>query len=102
VRYYSRAGEPMTFDEWVEAFESRTLGDNGVAVDELEDGAYISTVWLGLDHSFGGPVPLIFETMVFGGPHDGFCERYATEEQARAGHRRALAAIRQGQDPEEQ
>ena len=54
---------------------------------------WISTVWLGLDHNLwsGGP-PLIYETMVFpGGTYrELYCERYATEEQARAGHERAV------------
>jgi hypothetical protein len=35
-----------------------------VAVDELPDGSRLSTVWLGLDHGYGGR-PLIFETMRF-------------------------------------
>lgn len=92
----------MTFEEWAEAFEARDLAaDNHVADDRVAD-VRVSTVWLGLDHNFlGVGPPLIFETMIFGGPHDGFCERYATEEQAKAGHRRVLAAIRDGRDPEE-
>lgn len=52
----------------------------------------VSTVRLSIDHGHGG-VPLWFETMVFA--HDGTditewgeldCDRYTTEEQARAGH----------------
>lgn len=35
-----------------------------VAWDEFPDGSYLSTVWLGLDHGFGGR-PLFFETMYF-------------------------------------
>lgn len=47
----------------------------------------VSTVWLGVDHSFGEGIPLIFETMVFaeGDSMDLDCRRYATEEQARGG-----------------
>jgi hypothetical protein len=56
-----------------------------VAMTEAE-GVKISTVFLGLDHSFGGSVPILFETMVFGGEHDGYQERYATWEEAEAGH----------------
>ena len=50
-------------------------------------------MWLGLDHSFLGGRPVIFETMVFGGPHDGDCERYCTEAQAREGHERVVAVL---------
>lgn len=48
----------------------------------------VSTVWLGLDHSFGDGPPLIFETMVFaeGSSMDEDCRRYATQAQAQAGH----------------
>ena len=47
----------------------------------------VSTVFLGLDHSLSddGP-PLLFETMVFRGPLDQTCERYATWEDAEQGH----------------
>ena len=44
-------------------------------------------MFLGLDHSFAdvGP-PILFETMVFGGEHDQEMERYATWDEAVAGH----------------
>jgi len=47
----------------------------------------VSTVFLGLDHRFGddGP-PLIFETLVFGGPMDQEMDRYSTWEEAEKGH----------------
>lgn len=51
----------------------------------------ISTVFLGLDHSFGnsGP-PILFETMVFPNHvkhlHETHCQRYATWDEAEAGH----------------
>ena len=39
-----------------------------VARDDLPDGSYLSTVWLGLDHNYGwGGPPMIFETMRFSG-----------------------------------
>jgi hypothetical protein len=45
----------------------------------------VSTVFLGIDHGFGGK-PLWFETMIFGGEHDGFQERYETWAEAELGH----------------
>jgi hypothetical protein len=64
-------------------------------VDRGEDGTgevVVSTVFLGLDHNFSmvGP-PLLFETMVFGGPLNGECRRYATWVEAEAGHREVVA-----------
>lgn len=39
--------------------------DRRVALDEFEDGSRVSTVFLGLDHAFGGGPPLVFESMSF-------------------------------------
>lgn len=47
----------------------------------------ISTVFLGIDHAFGGGVPQLFETMVFSADNESRdCERYATWDEAEAGH----------------
>src|SRR3954469_8347570 len=60
---------------------------------------WVSTVWLGLDHGFGGGPPVIFETMVFkveGAETDWdeeVCERYCTEEEALAGHQRIVDSL---------
>jgi hypothetical protein len=45
-----------------------------VAVDDLDD-CRVSTVFLGLNHTFNGGRPVLFETMIFGGPLDGEMER---------------------------
>lgn len=82
-RYYDRQGNPISMMEWCKKFE-----DNGykrVSFDKLEN-CYVSTVWLGVDHNFLGGNPLIFETLVFGGPLDGEMYRYHTEEEAIKGH----------------
>jgi len=57
-------------------------------------GIRISTVWLGLDHSFGQGPPLIFETMVFGDRMDEEYFRYATEAEAIEGHYRMARRVR--------
>lgn len=74
----------LTWASWFEKAERR------VAEDELPDGVRVSTVFLGLDHGLGGSVEL-FETMVFGGEHDGYQARYVTWDQAESGHREAVA-----------
>lgn len=53
-------------------------------------GILISTVFLGMNHNFGDGCPLWFETMIFGGEHDGYQERYSTWDEAEAGHKSAL------------
>jgi hypothetical protein len=51
---------------------------------------YVSTVFLGLDHSFRSNIPLLWETMVFNGEDDIYQERYSCYEDAVEGHKRAL------------
>jgi hypothetical protein len=51
--------------------------------------AVISTVFLGIDHSYNGGTPVLFETMIFGGEHDLYQERYCTWDEAEEGHRLA-------------
>ena len=54
----------------------------------------VSTVFLGLDHNFlGNGEPQFFETMIFGGKHDEYQERYATWDEAEAGHKRAVELV---------
>jgi hypothetical protein len=75
---------------WAKVFEG---GNRKVAQDRLGD-VVISTVFLGLDHSFGRGPPLLFETMIFGGAHDEYQERCGTWEQAEAMHQKALDLVR--------
>lgn len=86
--HYDRQGRPITLEQWALLFEAGT--DRVVEQTALSNGLWVSTVWLGLDHNYTGVgPPIIFETLVFpteagGAEIDG--HRYATEEQARAGH----------------
>lgn len=82
--------------EWAEFFE-RGLDERRVALDHIEDPAHdavqLSTVFIGVDLSLLGPVPLLFESRVIGGPLDGHTWRYPTWSEAEAGHRRLLNAV---------
>jgi hypothetical protein len=87
--YYklNAAGEPEPVEDvlaWGEWFET---ADRIVARDADEQtGWQVSTVFLGLDHQFGNGPPILWETLVFGGPLDGEMDRYPTREAALAGH----------------
>lgn len=100
VDYYDTQGRPIDdVEQWSELFGARHEGDDRwwrVGNTQINDEVHVSTVWLGLDHSFGDGPPLIFETMVFGGEYDDWTERYSTWEQAEAGHERIVAALRAG------
>jgi hypothetical protein len=61
------------------------------------DQVLLSTVWVGIDRSFSAnphAKPLIFETVVYGGPLDGEVVYYSSEDEARAGHEAMIAAHR--------
>jgi hypothetical protein len=65
--------------------------------------AQVSTVFLGSDHNFGrdGGRPVLWETMIFGGPHDQYQARYASRERAEAGHAAVVQALKSGLAPDE-
>ena len=57
-------------------------------------GVGISTVFLGIDHNFFDGPPTLYQTMIFGGEHDGHQERTATRLEALAAHEEAVAMVR--------
>ena len=63
---------------------------------DVVDGVEISTVFLCMDHRIGEGPPLLYETMIFGGPLDQEQERYSTRAEAEAGHKRWVEAVRKG------
>jgi hypothetical protein len=61
-----------------------------------EHGVTVSTVFLGLNHSRDDNEPILFETMIFGGRHDKYRERYCTYDEAMKGHEVACVLMRIG------
>lgn len=95
-RYALIDGQPVrcdSIDEWARWFET---SDTDRVVEQTHIGdVKVSTVFLGIDHRFlGEGPPILFETMVFGGPLDQEQERYATRDEAVSGHARWVAAMR--------
>jgi len=66
--------------------------DRHVASDKI-DKIRVSTVFLGLDHSFDEGPPQLFETMVFGGPLADEMDRYATWAEAKSGHAKMFERV---------
>ncbi len=91
-------GQPLLLEDgdwlaWAQWFEH---ADRHIGKDELlPTDVWVSTVFLGLDHAFGGGTPILFETMIFGGPLDQEQDRYATREEALIGHAEWLAKAQQ-------
>jgi hypothetical protein len=80
------------------AFMAQGPDSRRVAATDLGEGVSVSTVFLGMDHAWGGGQPLLFETMVFGGPGSDWQWRYHTWDAAQAGHDKVVAALREGVD----
>ena len=94
-------------EEWVKGFK---IDNRRVALTDVGI-VRISTVFLGLDHLFGfdhpfgteghpcqsitgSSVPLLFETMVFGGAHNQEMNRYTTWEEAERDHNAMVQKIK--------
>lgn len=109
-RYYildeSHSTVPSSLHEWATVNEARheqaTQGDDPWRVKRETVGEFdISTVFLGLDHSWGDGPPLLFETMIFGGEHDGYQDRCSTWAEAEAMHAKAVEHVSTQQQPTE-
>lgn len=116
--WYDKTGQPLVthdhdtdLQEWLADMQlvERMLQDKEYKVVAQEytpkKKYWVSTVWLGYDHNFGGGKPIIFETMVFSGRLDRWYKlggkrhytrsdyaqvRYHTEAQAKRGHKKLL------------
>ncbi len=53
----------------------------------------VSTVFLGMDHCHGSGPPILFETMIFGGPLDQEQWRYCSMAEANEGHCKAIEMV---------
>lgn len=68
-----------------------------IEYEEIND-AGVSTVFLGVDHGFAGGPPVLWETMIFGGTHDQYQERYTSLAAAKEGHKRAVKLVKENKD----
>src|SRR5262245_50077519 len=87
---------PVDMMTWARAFED--VRNRIVSKTQIGNSCEVSTVFLGLDHRyFGDGPPLLFETLVFGGPLKDEMVRYSSWDDAVTGHaamvRRVNAAI---------
>lgn len=91
------AGEPEPISDvlmWGEWFERSTLDRSRIVAQDRDEqpGApdvMVSTVFLGLNHNYGTGAPLLWETMILGGPLDGSQWRWSSREAALTGHAEA-------------
>lgn len=100
--HYDRQGKPITFEQWG-ALRWKDDGTRSeyprIELTELEGGISVSTVWLGINQMPLVNGPWIFETEIFGGPHDQERVPYHTEAEARQGHDRTVQDLIAGRRP---
>jgi hypothetical protein len=80
----------LTWARWYETADRTLARHEG-------GGGMVSTVFLGLDHAWGGGKPVLWETLVFGGPLDGEMRRYTSKKDAARGHAEMVARVRAAQ-----
>lgn len=91
-RYFAKDGRGISLLQWAKLFEDRSYKQ---LWDDSVGSSRVSTVWLGMDHGFGEfSRPIIFETLVFGGPLDQEMDRYATIYEAEEGHKAMVKRVR--------
>lgn len=75
----------MTWARFFEDIDNRQIGHDMIGK------VRVSTVFLGLDHNMrASGDPVLFETMIFGGPLDQEQWRYCTYDEAERGHAEAV------------
>jgi hypothetical protein len=88
-------GEPVAVDDvlvwgqWMQSADRHVLAEHVGRV-------WVSTVFLGLDHNHGAAgLPVLWETMIFGGVFDGYQLRYRSRLDSLHGHLGAVLLLEQ-------
>ena len=86
----SHKARPTSLKAWKIWFDkaNRTVAKTDIG------NVHISTVFLGIDYSFGNGPPLLFETMIFGGKYDEYQTRCSTWEEAETMHKKACKKVK--------
>lgn len=76
-----------------------------VQQDRIDD-VFVSTVFLGMDHGWNidkdvNYKPVLWETMIFGGEHDQYQERYTSYKDALRGHFAVLSLVQRPKTTED-
>lgn len=81
-------------NRWIESLPEDDRTMIGCKVDHWTNGDVgVSTVFLGRDHGLHSDVPILFETMIFGGERDQECVKYSTWYEAKESHDRIVQEI---------
>ncbi len=90
---------PSSMEEWSNFIEGHFPTNYLHVGDDVIDGKRISTVFIGLCHSYNldSNIPIVFETMVFDKNDHGIHQtRYCTWQEAEEGHQKAIEWVKNG------
>jgi hypothetical protein len=88
---------PSNIDGWV---KWRMTHNPQLAWDKVND-VRISTIFLGVDKTILSDVPLLWETIIFGGYYHLYQNSYPTLDAAVTGHQRAVQLVKTAPEPED-
>jgi hypothetical protein len=89
--------EETNLFKWAEWFETAERQVAKTTLATLDGEILISTVFLGLDHDFGMTgIPVLYETMIFGGPLNNEMVRTPTKTKAKEAHKYMVELARAG------
>lgn len=87
----NKEGQPEPCPDTIQWGQWMQSAHRSIAHTIIDDGIFVSTVFLGIDHNFlGSGPPILWETMIFGGQHDQYQDRYTSKEDALKGHEIAV------------
>lgn len=78
--------------EPMQPIEERMVAKSKIMFGEEQIG-YVSTVFLSLDHAFGGGPPVLWETLVYEKGEEEDQARYRSLEEAKAGHELLVSGL---------
>jgi len=89
-RYILSGHDPILcedLDTWTAWMETpQRLVQDTQLIDAIHNPVRVCTAFLGVDVNFRDGAPILFETVIFGGPRDWELYRYCTWEEAEQGH----------------
>jgi len=90
-----RTPRPATLEDWT---SNENLRRRPHVAKEMIGDVLVSTVFLGIDHAHDSGIPLLFETMIFGGEHDQWQDRCSTWSGAEDMHAVAVEMVKASQE----
>jgi hypothetical protein len=92
--YILEGKKPKQVESLIEWAEWSSKNNRQVKRTELPDGVIVSTIFIGQDTRISKAFPpILFETMIRGGKHDMYIEKYSTWEEAEKGHEKAIRIV---------